>query len=565
MPAPNFCVLPASLIPLGSTEPLCEWDIVTDALFFSTGARKALNLESAPATMHDFYALLPPTAVMELQAMHEGMISGRTGSLLDYGYMCNGMWMTEHLLVVSRDTSGRATRALGRLSATPILAEHGVICRAASVLPDTGVWAYHVPTKRIWRDKVCGAILGDNAERHFPVSDSDSLLDVHPAERVTLRLHYELFCRDDALGDTITDLVRVRQANGSYTPILVRASMAQRDRAGKGEFIVGVMARCEGNSPDLSYATGGDGILHALDSMGSGQWNWNTSTDVMYFCPRYLAMLGYTPEQGLEIGRNWQWLIHPEDMERVGTVREAIIRTPHNGDAYECTYRMRKADGSWIWIFDRGFVTWRDNDGRAGHMVGSSTNITTAQADRDKLEKLVRHDSLTGLRSRAHCNLELEHLEQNRIRPVSIISVDITGLKMINDNLGHLTGDEALTRAAAVLRGSLRATDCIARMGGDEFLVLLPNCTNEKGQKLLRKIENSFESYNTAGGHIPVFAACGLATSVDMNESLQQTIARADDAMYRAKRQQRPRALETLRAWIRERTGLKMIEDDRIS
>lgn len=110
------------------------------------------------------------------------------------------------------------------------------------------------------------------------------------------------------------------------------------------------------------------------------------------------------------------------------------------------------------------------------------TNITTAQTERDRLEELVKNDALTGLRSRAYCNLEAERIEKNGIRPVCVISCDITGLKMVNDNLGHAAGDELLAEAATLLRKPLRLTDCVARMGGDEFVVLLPGCAPGQGQ-----------------------------------------------------------------------------------
>lgn len=102
------------------------------------------------------------------------------------------------------------------------------------------------------------------------------------------------------------------------------------------------------------------------------------------------------------------------------------------------------------------------------------TNITTAQTERDRLEELVKNDALTGLRSRAYCNLEAERIEKNNIRPVCVISCDITGLKMVNDNLGHAAGDELLAEAATLAAQASAAYGLRGAHGGDEFVVLLP-------------------------------------------------------------------------------------------
>ncbi|MDE5831758.1 MAG: sensor domain-containing diguanylate cyclase, partial [Desulfovibrio sp.] len=255
--------------------------------------------------------------------------------------------------------------------------------------------------------------------------------------------------------------------------------------------------------------------------------------------------------------------IHPDDLAKVTLARGAVTAGEENGDTYECTYRMRGADGEWMWIFDRGYVTWRDKDGKAGHAIGSITNITTAQAGRDHLEALVRHDALTGVRSRAYCNLEIEHIEQNKIRPVTVLSFDITGLKMINDSLGHAMGDESLTRAATIIRNSLRATDCIARMGGDEFIVILANCNEEKGRKILDKIKKNFDAYNQAIENLPVRAGAGMATITRPEESMRDAMAKADERMYQDKRAQSKAAREAIKNWINLYAGKEISGDDR--
>ncbi|MBD5641825.1 MAG: sensor domain-containing diguanylate cyclase [Desulfovibrio sp.] len=553
---------PYSLIPLSSDEALWEWDIVTDAFFLSQGAVKSLNLTERPVNMPDFYGLMPPEAAVEVASAREGIISGKTGSLMECAYVCNGLWVEEHALVMTRNSEGRATRLLGQLVISSTL-NHPGFKGGQELISDAGLWLYDVAAGLVWRDRACEKILGQK-ERRYPLSIAEVWLEVHPAERDGLSRHYDLFCNGEFLGDTITDIVRIRLANGGYMACLTRATCMRRGSDGKAQVICGLLTPGEPQLATIHNVNNEDRLVHALNSMGGGQWNWDTSQDAIYFCPRYLSMLGYGPEDDASFAKHWRSYVHPDDLDKVEKARQAVINSPDHGDNYECTYRMRRADGGWAWIFDRGCVTWRDADGHAGHMIGSITNITTAQAERDKLEELVRHDTLTGLRSRAFCNLEIEHIEQNQIRPVSVISVDITGLKMVNDYLGHARGDELLTKAASLMRSCLRRSDCVGRIGGDEFIIILAGCDHETGAKVLDKLKSAFREYNDEKPSLPVFAAIGLASADTMEETLTQVMGRADDEMYRDKKEQRRAAHACLKAIIRENTGQEPGADERI-
>lgn len=558
----DFCYVPYSLIPLSSAEPLWEWDIVTDTFFLTKGALKSLNLSTRPRTMAEFYELLPADAAIELASIREGIISGKTGSMAECGYICNGLWVEEHALVLSRNSESRATRLMGHLDISSVQ-KHMGFKGGQELLSEAGLWVCQPQNGLVWRDRACEEILG-LPEQSYPLPTHKAILEVHPAEREALKRHYELFFQSGFLGDTITDIVRIRLASGEYLPILVRATAMQRDAEGRALTVCGLMAPGEPQLAMVHSLNNDDRLFHALNSMGSGQWNWDTHQDAIYFCPRYLAILGYPPDHDTVFSQHWRSYVHPDDLGKVEQAQQLAIESPDHGDSYECTYRMRRADGGWAWIFDRGCVTWRDAEGRAGHLIGSITNITTAQAERDKLEDLVRHDTLTGLRSRAFCNLEIEHIEQNEIRPVSVISVDITGLKMVNDYLGHARGDELLTKAATLMRGALRRSDCIGRIGGDEFIIILPGCDEEKGEKVLEKLAETFREHNEESPDLPVFAAMGLAAAENMDQSLEEVLAEADENMYLDKKAQRAGAHAALKALIKSSTGREVGADERL-
>lgn len=565
MPEANVSPPPMCMGLPDSDELLWEWDLATDTLHLSQGARAALGLATSPATMAALLGLMDPEAARGLGKARARACGAVEGPAPACDYRLGQLWVREHPLVLARDAAGNATRVLCRLEVTRLQqgSRRPRGGRGNRLLPVFGLWLYSPLDGRIWRDAACNGFSG-GAPCPRALDFETGTADVHPAEREALRRHYELFLRGDFTGDTITDILRLRQADGSYAPMLVRASVLERDARGRIVLMGGIItpaqpAPCGGVSPEEEH------LVQALSVMGSGQWSWDTRSGLVFFCPRCRVMLGDAQESGPTSVEQWRERIHPDDRDKVLALHTAVISSPEHGDTFECTYRMRRADGGWAWLFDRSCVIWRDADGTAGHLVGSITNITTAQAERDRLEELVRRDMLTGLRSRAFCNLEMEHAEQNGVRPVCIIAGDVTGLKMINDNLGHALGDELLTKAASLLRGSLRASDCVARMGGDEFLVFLPRCPLARGEKLLAKIEARFAEYNSRHGRFPVYAAFGLACAESMEERMRDALARADEAMRHKKRRQRPAAHAAIRDWIRALTGNEVGADERIS
>lgn len=555
------------LIPLDSQEPLWEWDIVSDALFLSKGALHCLRLAEAPASMADFLAHIPPHALPELNEQREGVLSGSEGSSLECDYPFDALQVQELLLVLSRSACGRASRVMGRYDVSVALPAYPPLEAKArrAGLPETGLWLYSVPSRGVWLDAACAMLLGESAPASRILLEYDAWTkNLHPADRKLLLRRYRLFIEKKILGESIDDIIRVRMANGQYARRRLHSAVLERDLSGRATLLCGTLQRDE----RATVVRGGktDGLLHfALNAVGDGLWDWDVESDTIYYSPRYLAMLGYTSEEFPSHRNSWRSKLHPDDQDKIVSAEEEIIATPRYGDSYESTYRMRRADGKWIWIFGRGCVTRRDAGGRAQHLVGFITNITTAQNERDKLEELVKNDVLTGLRSRTYCNLEAERIEKNHIRPVCAISCDITGLKLINDNLGHAVGDELLARAAQILQQALRLTDCVARMGGDEFVVLLAGCSAEKGQELLRKIQRHFAAQDDAPGQPPLFLSFGLGCAENPDQPLSRALMRADTAMLRHKAAHRKAALHRIRAWIQQHTGKVVhLEDERL-
>jgi diguanylate cyclase (GGDEF)-like protein len=164
------------------------------------------------------------------------------------------------------------------------------------------------------------------------------------------------------------------------------------------------------------------------------------------------------------------------------------------------------------------------------------TDITARKKAESYLEYLGKHDVLTKLFNRSFYVDELNRLERKHIQPVTVIVADLNGLKAANDQLGHAVGDALLRRAGEVLGKAIEKPSCAARIGGDEFALLLPAVDAAGGELVVEEIQRLVDLNNQFYPGTPLSLSMGAATS-SPDERLEAVIRRADLAMYRAKRE----------------------------
>ncbi len=176
---------------------------------------------------------------------------------------------------------------------------------------------------------------------------------------------------------------------------------------------------------------------------------------------------------------------------------------------------------------------------RTAALYELSESLQVEIAERKRIEEQLRHLSLhdfaTGLYNRAYFSEEMHRLDAGRRHPVGLIMCDVDGLKMINDALGHVSGDQLLMEAAQILRMGVREGDVVSRLGGDEFAILLPNSRSQDVERVVNRIKFLIENYNKTNIKIPLSISIGFATTNERGSNMDEIFKEADDNMYKDK------------------------------
>jgi diguanylate cyclase (GGDEF)-like protein/PAS domain S-box-containing protein/putative nucleotidyltransferase with HDIG domain len=175
----------------------------------------------------------------------------------------------------------------------------------------------------------------------------------------------------------------------------------------------------------------------------------------------------------------------------------------------------------------------RDKDGEISGVVVVFRDCTEKRNRLREIEYLSYHDQLTGLYNRRFFEEELRRLDVPRNLPLSLVMIDVNGLKLFNDAFGHTTGDELLKKVAGVLREECRADDIVARIGGDEFMILLPLTDRDHLDPLMARISDAMSKEQVKD--LPISVSLGGATKTDAGKSVEKVFDMAEDQMYRRK------------------------------
>ncbi|MCE5188422.1 MAG: PAS domain S-box protein [Eubacteriales bacterium] len=172
-----------------------------------------------------------------------------------------------------------------------------------------------------------------------------------------------------------------------------------------------------------------------------------------------------------------------------------------------------------------------------GRYLGFSTDITDRKSAEEELIFLSNHDFLTGLYNRRYFEAEIKRADTEQNLPLSIIMGDINGVKLINDAFGHTEGDRLIAESAQIIKDCCRENDTLARIGGDEFGIIMPNTESASALKILAQIQSAIKSFDSLSknDHFQHGVSLGFGTKKNPEEEILQIIKIAEEYMYQRK------------------------------
>jgi diguanylate cyclase (GGDEF)-like protein/PAS domain S-box-containing protein len=412
--------------------------------------------------------------------------------------------------------------------------------------------------------EMCGLRLDDLPEFTSWTNDGDALVvpsvddmpDEQAAERQLLQLQdiksmaaHTMRTDGELAGLVGLDAVRSRQRFNRADLWLLKAVSAVFGAA---------LRRC---AAERALAASEERFRAMIHNATDGVRLLDAELRLQWASPAVTAITGWTVEDLVDPDRRFA-LVHPEDRERVSASRaEALLRP---GDAVLCAYRCRHADGHWIDLEE--VMTNLLDDPAVRGIVANMRDVTADRRHEAELLAQARRDPLTDLPNRR----QLDELVDGAVARVArtgsrlaVLYLDLDRFKLVNDSFGHHVGDSLLMEAADRLRTAIRAGDVVARLSGDEFVVLCePIDGEEEALSIADRVLQAFrEPFSVGAGSIYSTASVGVVVSGSPTSDRAGLLRDADAAMYSAKAAGRNRAAVftgTLVAMARERVQVEV-------
>jgi len=277
-------------------------------------------------------------------------------------------------------------------------------------------------------------------------------------------------------------------------------------------------------------------LSSALEAAGDVAYSWELEGDGLDWSGRLAAAkIEFATE--VPTGRSFANRIHPDDLVH----RQLALAAHFDGEsAFDCEYRLRDAEGGFLWVHERGRAR-RDGVGRPQVMFGVIRTIGDRKVQQTRLERLANYDELTGHFNKSRLREAVDQIiaaNQRTHSPAAFLSVGVDNMTMINDMFGYEAADTVLIEIGRRLDTCLRVSDLIGRLGGDRFGIALSHCPIENigaaAEKIMATVSGA--PVLTARGAIYATVSIGSASFPDQGLTSYDVITRAESALAEAKR-----------------------------
>ncbi len=279
-------------------------------------------------------------------------------------------------------------------------------------------------------------------------------------------------------------------------------------------------------------------LTEIIDATRAGTWEWNIQTGECQFNQRWAEILGYSLEALAPIDlATAKRLTHPDDWQTSMALVERHLKGEI--DYYECDIRMQHRDGHWVWIADRGRLISTTAAGEPCMMRGTHIDITEKKQADAVIWQQANFDSLTQLPNRHYFHQQMKRVVTEAAasqQRVTLLLLDLDRFKEVNDSLGHRHGDELLIEVGQRIRQCLAPDVTVARLGADEFAIILPEGLHGDLQSLCNQLmQDISKAYILGGERIFVTVSIGISQYPDDAVHAEEMMQHAEQAMFDAK------------------------------
>ncbi len=285
----------------------------------------------------------------------------------------------------------------------------------------------------------------------------------------------------------------------------------------------------------------------ALEGAETGLWDYNVRTTEVYFSPKMKDILGYKDHELEATLLAWVSIVHPEDQAKLeGMISDMVEGGKKN---VNLEVRVKTKSGKYIWNAIRGGLI-TDPSGHPIRIIGTNLDITELIEQKNKntqlqsdlikketdfaeLKEVSSRDPLTGVYNRRF----LQDFKANRGEKYCVAMLDLDHFKKVNDTFGHVVGDELLKHTIHIIKESIRHTDTIVRVGGEEFVIVFKDTVLDDAHDVCEKIRGNIEKHPLSKVGTQTISI-GLTQLKSIND-LEASLKRADEALYDAKHQGR--------------------------
>lgn len=303
-----------------------------------------------------------------------------------------------------------------------------------------------------------------------------------------------------------------------------------------------------------------------LLSVGDGIIACDTFGNITVMNPAAEMLTGYTKEEAIgKLTEEVFYIVHEYTREVCENPVEKVLQSGEGIELEKHTMLISK-DGQ-EYIIEDSIAPIKNKKGEMTGAVIVFRDCTEKDEKQKQIQHLSYHDQLTGLYNRHFFKEELSRLDVERNLPFSIAMIDVNGLKLINDAFGHEAGDLLLTNVANVLENECRTDDIISRVGGDEFVILLPKTDHNQADLMVKRIYKAFDNLKVE--NVIVSVSIGWETKENAHQNIKEVFGKAEDYMYRKKitesQSMRNQTIKVIMHTLHETNPREKLHSERVS